>query len=247
MIDLLRLGGLSERRPRQLSGGEQQRVALGRALARRPRLLLLDEPLSALDAVTREQVRHDLRDVLRRAGTPTLLVTHDRAEALALGDSMAVMLEGAVRQSGPIADVFGSPVDVDVARLLGVETVVAGTVVEWGDALWTVRVGSTAIHAQPALERTVHAFVCIRAEDVVIALGDPGRSSARNQLPARVAALRWEGSTVRVELDAGFRLIAVVTTDAARELELAVGAAVTALIKAPRVQLIARGEEEKSP
>jgi molybdate transport system ATP-binding protein len=155
------------------------------------------------------------------------------------------MLEGAVRQSGPIADLFRSPTDENVARLLGVETVVPGVVVESSGGLWAVRVGSALLHARPAERATVHAFVCIRSEDVVLASGEAGKTSARNQLPARVVALRWEGSTVRVELDAGFRLIAAITTDALAELALREGSLVTAIIKAPRVQLIARRDEEK--
>jgi len=109
LLRLLRLEGLEARRPAQLSGGEQQRVALARVLARRPRLLLLDEPLSALDAPTREQVRGELRELLRSQGIPTVCVTHDRAEAWALADDVAVMGGGRVLQVGPPDVVFKSP------------------------------------------------------------------------------------------------------------------------------------------
>jgi len=100
LICLLQLDGLEARRPAQLSGGQQQRVALARALARRPRLLLLDEPLSALDAPTREHVRGALRRLLRSQGIPAICVTHDRDEALALADEVAVMERGRVREIG---------------------------------------------------------------------------------------------------------------------------------------------------
>jgi molybdate transport system ATP-binding protein len=246
IVEMLKLGGLEGRRPHELSGGEQQRVALGRSLAPRPRLLLLDEPLSALDAVMRDQVRLELREVLQRAGTPAILVTHDRTDALALGESAGIMLDGDIRQSGEIGEVFRSPVDEQVARLLGIETVVSGTVVDASRSPWSVRVGSAILHASPIEPATEDVFVCIRAHDVLLVAGEPGRTSARNQLAARIVGLRSEGSTVRLSLDAGFPLVATVTADAANELGLRVNAEVTALIKAPRVQLVARSAKRAS-
>jgi len=121
ILDLFGLKGLEGRYPHQVSGGQQQRVALARALARRPRLLLLDEPLSALDAPTREELRPDLRGLLAAAGLPVVLVTHDRQEALDLADHLVVLVEGRVRQQGPARDVFARPADADVARVVGLE------------------------------------------------------------------------------------------------------------------------------
>src|SRR5215211_5507645 len=117
---LLGLAGLEDRYPRQLSGGEQQRVALARALVCRPRLLLLDEPLSALDAPTREHLRRQLRHWLVELRMSTILVTHDRLEALALGDHVVVFEAGRARQSGSVQQVFSAPVDLAVARIVGV-------------------------------------------------------------------------------------------------------------------------------
>lgn len=123
LVRLLRLDGLEARRPGQLSGGQQQRVALARALARGPRLLLLDEPLSALDTPTRETLRGDLRRLLAASGVPAIVVTHDRSEAIVLGDRVAVIADGAILQIGPLLEVFDQPVDETVARIVGVETV----------------------------------------------------------------------------------------------------------------------------
>src|SRR5437867_3447934 len=106
---LLGLTDLENRYPRALSGGEAQRVALARALAIGPRLLLLDEPFAALDAPTRVRLRRDVRALLQTTGTPAILVTHDRTEALAMGDLVAMVIGGRVRQVGPIADVFSRP------------------------------------------------------------------------------------------------------------------------------------------
>lgn len=114
------IAGLGRLLPRQLSGGQQQRVALARAVVRRPRLLLLDEPLSALDTALREDLRADLCQQLRRLELPVILVTHDRAEARLLGDQLVVMHGGQVQQAGSAADVFARPANAEVARALGV-------------------------------------------------------------------------------------------------------------------------------
>ena len=120
------LGGYAERLPRTLSGGERQRVALARSLAAEPRLLLLDEPLSALDASLRTRLAGDLRRILTDAGTTALLVTHDQEEAFAVADRMAVMRAGRLVQDGSVADVWSHPADGWTARFLGYATVLGG-------------------------------------------------------------------------------------------------------------------------
>ncbi len=126
LLGLVGLTGYDDRLPATLSGGERQRVALARSLAGSPRLLLLDEPLSSLDAGLRERLAGDLREILREAGTTTVLVTHDRDEAYALADHLAVMREGRVVQHGPTSQVWGSPVDAEVALFLGYARVLEG-------------------------------------------------------------------------------------------------------------------------
>ena len=126
LLELVGLQGYGERLPGTLSGGERQRVALARSLAADPRLLLLDEPLSALDAGLRERLADDLRDILRTAGTTTVLVTHDHEEAFAVADHLVVMREGRIVQQGAIADVWSAPVDTATALFLGYARVVEG-------------------------------------------------------------------------------------------------------------------------
>ncbi|OLF15678.1 ABC transporter ATP-binding protein [Actinophytocola xanthii] len=128
LLELVGLAGYERRRVTELSGGEQQRVALARALAPRPRLLLLDEPLSALDRALREQLALDLARVLRVAGTTALVVTHDHDEAFTLADRVALMRAGRITQVGPPAEVWRRPVDEDTARFLGCTRVVEATV-----------------------------------------------------------------------------------------------------------------------
>ena len=124
LLELVGLAGYDDRLPGTLSGGERQRVALARALAVEPRLILLDEPLSALDATLRERLAGDLRAILRAAGTTALLVTHDHEEAFALADRLAVMRDGRVVQSGAIDEVWREPVDEATALFLGYARVV---------------------------------------------------------------------------------------------------------------------------
>ena len=125
LLELVGLPGFGDRRPTTLSGGERQRVALARSLAVEPRLLLLDEPLSALDRGLREHLAHERRDILVAAGTTALLVTHDHDEAFAVADRMALMRSGRVVQAGTVDEVWRRPVDAEAARFLGYATVLA--------------------------------------------------------------------------------------------------------------------------
>lgn len=238
MLDRLDLGGLAGRRPRELSGGQQQRVALARALVREPRLLLLDEPLSALDAALRDSLRDELRQLLLRAGIPAVVVTHDRNEALVLGDELIVMNEGRVLQAGPVLEVFNRPVSAEVARIVGVETRQPGRMVAWHDGLAEVEVGSARLLAVAAPGMPPDVLVCLRGEDVILQR-DPGpASSVRNRLAARVIGVQPAVPLTRIELDAGFPLFAWVTRPACEELGLAPGEQVTALFKASAVHLL---------
>jgi molybdate transport system ATP-binding protein len=241
LVGLLGLKGLERRRPGDLSGGQQQRVALGRALARRPRLLLLDEPLSALDAPTREQLRRELRQLLQVAGRATIVVTHDRTEALVLGDRVAVMDGGSIRQIGPTLGVFDRPVDEAVARIVGIETVFPATVIGSEEGLLRLRVGTAMVEAIGQHPVGAEVLVSIRAEDVIIGSGEtalPGTDSARNHLPGRVTSTEPAGALVRVHLDCGFPLVVAVTRPSVDALGLAPGASVAAIFKAPAVHVI---------
>ncbi|MFN7989004.1 MAG: ABC transporter ATP-binding protein [Thermoanaerobaculia bacterium] len=240
-LALLRLDGLGHRLPSELSGGERQRVALARAIAPAPRLLLLDEPLSALDAPTREELRGELRGLLLKLGVPAVVVTHDRIEALALGDRVAVMVDGRIRQHGDVAEVFERPADRDVARCVGVDTVLAGHVVAVAEGIASVESHGLRFSA---VDRGFggEVWVLVRAEDVVLERGGGVRSSARNRLPGRVAAVTQEGPLVRVVVACGeVRLSALVTRASRTDLGLEEGADVVAVVKAPSVHLVPRG------
>ena len=240
IIELFQLRGFDKAKPRELSGGQQQRVALARAVAPRPQLLLLDEPLSALDGPTRLQLRGELRSLLKQLALPSIIVTHDWAEALTLGDVMAVMSEGNVLQVGTPQNVFSRPANAEVARVVGMETVVKGTIAEVREELATVQVGAVSLKAvaSPGVDSDV--FVCIRAEDVTLELAGSIETSARNHLTGTVQAIASLGALAQVTIECGFSLTAVITRSALSELGLAVGTTVRARFKAGSVHLISR-------
>ena len=239
---MLGVAGLENRYPRALSGGEAQRVELARALATRPRLLLLDEPFAALDAPTRVRLRRDVRSLLQTTGTPAILVTHDRTEALAMGDLIAVVIDGRIRQVGAVADVFTRPHDAGVAAALGVEAVLPGRVVAVGGGLVQIAVGDLVLHAaeRESIAAGADVYACIRAEDVTIETRSPGQASTRNHLAARVVAIATEGPVDRVTLDCGVALDALITRRSREEMQLSAGAQVTAAVKATAIHVVPR-------
>jgi molybdate transport system ATP-binding protein len=242
IASMLGIRDLGNRYPRSLSGGEAQRVALARALATAPRLLLLDEPFAALDAPTRTRLRREVRVLLQTTGTPAILVTHDRTEALAMGDTVAVVIGGRVRQTGPVSDVFSRPADADVAAALGIEAVLPAHVSGSANGVIEVMVGEVALHVAEREPITPGSavYACVRAEDVTLETRAPGQASTRNHLAAHVVSIAAEGPIDRVTLDCGFVLDALITRRSRQELNLVPGTAVTAAIKATSIHLVGR-------
>jgi molybdate transport system ATP-binding protein len=202
---------------------------------------LLDEPLSALDGVTRAQLRPQLRSLLKQAGIPTVIVTHDRDEALMFADQMVVINDGTQRQVGSVEEVFARPKDLMVAQLAGVETIVRGKVLSNAAGIAVVQVGTTQLRAATGNEVPSDVHVCIRGEDVILERSTDLQASARNCLPAIVSQITSQGTLLRVELDAGFPLIALITRAACDELNLEPGSHISALVKAQSVHLLERG------
>ena len=206
VLDMVGLSGLEERRPGQLSGGQQQRIALARALVYGPRLLLLDEPLSNLDAKLRVYMREEIRKIQQRAGITTLYVTHDQEEALSISDRLAVMYEGQVVQVGTPAEVYESPATIGVADFLGRANFLEARVVgARGDrvrvrlpsgAALEVGRGDTAWEPRPDEAATL----VIRPERV--RLGGGGHGGAV-ELPCTVQRCTFLGGIVRYALDIG--------------------------------------------
>lgn len=240
------LGGLLERRPDQLSGGERQRVGLVRALATRPQVLLLDEPFAALNESLRRELWWLLHSLQQQHGLTVLLVTHDLAEAFFLARHVTILMEGRVMQQAEITAVYSQPAAPAVAEFLGVETLHPARVLHAQDGLVTLEVGRARLIAVGTAEEGQNVLVSIRAEDVMLLRPGETLASARNRLPARVVGLQPWYPLLRVELDAGFPLAALVTRTAAEELELRPGQQIHACIKAPAVHLIRPGGSRDS-
>ncbi len=242
ITDRFGINGLQQRNPSELSGGQQQRVALARAAVRNPRLLLLDEPLAALDATTRRHVRNELRNLLKAGGIPAIIVTHDPTDAVSLADRVIVMHDGRILQQGATEDVFSRPANLTVADIVGVETIQRGEVLDVRDGLADIRVGTAIVHGTVHETPPRQVDICIRAEDVALFRGEIGRTSAQNALRGRISEVVAEGPLFRVVLECGFPLTALISKQARQDLNIAVGDTVTALIKATAVHIIGRAD-----
>lgn len=240
LVDATGIGTLLDRRPDTLSGGERQRVGLVRALASQPRLVLLDEPFTALNTSLQRELWFLLRELQREGQLTVLLVTHDLTEAYFLADRITVLMEGRIVQQGTKADVYARPAAAEVANFLGVETLEPGRIESRQDGLAMVRVGKTLLTALSPVGLAQEVLVSIRGEDVTLSRAGAGAGSARNHLPARIISVQSGSPLVSVELDAGFPLLALVTRSACEELQLSPGVEVNALIKAPAIHLIPR-------
>ncbi|MFE3559302.1 ABC transporter permease [Streptomyces sp. NPDC059193] len=233
-LDRLGVGHLAARKPAQLSGGQAQRVALARALAARPRLLLLDEPLAALDQTTRARVRHTLRTHLSGFGGVCLIVTHDPVEAVSLADRVLVLADGQTLQDAPPSEVTRHPRSPWVARMLG-RNAWPGTASAHGLDL---AAGGRLVVAE-ALPEGTRALAIIAPEAVSVHRERPG-GSPRNVWPGTVREITAVGSRLRVLItpEEAPDLVAEITPEAAAELGIVDGAAVWTSVKATEVTLV---------
>jgi molybdate transport system ATP-binding protein len=232
LLERFGVGHAAERRPREISGGEAQRVALARALASEPRLLLLDEPLSALDEPVKLSIMSDLREMNRRLRLPILYVTHSRDEALALGERALVFERGRVVAAGEPHEVFGSPASLGVARLAGVENIFEGVVLGRDESAGTMLVelkgdeGGASCRVEVPLGRAREGgrvTVAVRSGDVLLATEEPRGLSARNVLRGRVSAVERRASETLVRVESGVVWAASVTRQSVEELRIEVG------------------------
>jgi molybdate transport system ATP-binding protein len=233
-LDRFGLTPLARRRPESLSGGERQRVALARATVLNPALLLLDEPLSALDAASRTAVRTSLRDLLRGRDACTVLVTHDARDALELAADAVVLEHGRVVQQGTPAELAQRPRSAPVAALMG-QNWLPGRAASRDGAVWTVeagdlRVAAVADDAEPPT-LGAPAYVLVDPRDVTLHRGHP-EGSAQNVLHAAVAGVVDIGGPLRVTLDSRPPLLAEITRRAADALQVTPGAPIWASFKA---------------
>jgi len=240
LAELVSLTPQLNKYPAQLSGGQQQRVALARAVALSPGLLLLDEPLSALDARVRQHLRGELKGLQRRLGVTTIMVTHDQEEALTIADRIVVMRDGVIEQTGTPREIYDRPATRFVADFVGTMNFLPGTMTAQG----RVRVGGLELAcAADAATAGSKVTVCLRPEDVVVrGIGD----ATPNSFEARIAAAEYMGSFVRARLAVpglnGAGLTADFSLNAVRDLGLGDGATLRAALPAERLRIFPDGK-----
>ena len=230
------ISGLFDRRPSEISGGERQRVALARALVTRPRALLLDEPLTALDAVTKTRILGDLRRWNDRNAVPILYVTHQRDEVHALGDRVLVLEAGKLIADGTPHEVLARPQFESVAQLAGFENIMECSVVATHaeQGTMTCRIAGTSVSLEVPLSRVDIAKpirVGIRAGDILVATSLPQGLSARNVIAGSIASLRQQDVTVIAEVDCGAKFLVHLTPGARHSLGLQVGKQIWLVVK----------------
>jgi iron(III) transport system ATP-binding protein len=235
LLEMVGLADQGEKYPAQLSGGQQQRVALARALATSPGLLLLDEPLSALDAKVRVYLRHEIRQLQRRLGLTTVMVTHDQEEALTMADRIVVMNRGRIEHIGTPVEIYRRPASAFVADFIGVMNFVAGTVVGPG----RVRLGRLELGCEvDGFPPGTAVTVAVRPEDIRV---QDVKGIEENAFEAEILAMTFLGSFFRVDLTGevvgGARLCVDLAVELVRRLDLAEGQRLPVLIPRRRIRI----------
>ena len=233
LSELLGITHLLQRDTRSLSGGEKQRVAIARALAPSPQILLLDEPLSALDSETRTRLREELRRIHSVTQTTILHVTHSFDEAFLLGSQMAVMNDGQVLQVGEPSHVFRKPNTKFVADFLGVSNLFQGEAIIKGDASF-VKVNGTSIMS--SVTKAGRVYVSIRPEDILVSL-KPIESSARNSFEGSIENIVDVGTVIRITVNVGVLFIVTITKRSFEDMRLEIGTRVYLTFKATAVHV----------
>ncbi len=225
---------LAHRYPATLSGGEQQKVAIARAIAIEPSVLLLDEPLSALDLRTRAYLREELKRVKEELGITMVHVTHDQTEAMVLADRIAVMMRGRIMQVGMPYEIFNKPQNEELADFVGIENILNGVVRDNEDGVAEIELEGYSIFAVSEY-RAGKVKVFIRPEDITLSRR-MGESSARNIIRARIESVNDMGPLTRVRLDNS--LVALITKHSRESLGLQKGEEVYATFKATSVHVV---------
>jgi molybdate transport system ATP-binding protein len=239
-LERFRIDHLADARPPELSGGERQRVALARALARDPKVLLLDEPLAALDTHTKATVRHELYELLQQLRIPTLFVTHDFEDAAALAGRVGVLVDGTLRQIGSTAELVARPADPFVASFTGAN-LLAGLVTGSDNGVARVRLADgTLVSTTDAARGEV--VVAIYPWDVTIGIEQP-HDSALNVISAPIRTITQFGNRVRLGVGP---IAAEITTESLRRLSLEVGQVVFASFKATGTRVLATDTVDRS-
>jgi molybdate transport system ATP-binding protein len=247
MMEAFHIQHTARRRPGEISGGEAQRVALARALSSKPRLLLLDEPLSAIDELTKLSIISDLKRINQELQLPILYVTHNREEAISLGERVIVYERGRVIARGEPLQVFGTPISSTVARLTGVENIFVGRVMGKSEAGGTMTIeisdGGGSCHIDVPFGNQAlgeHVTIAVPSGDILLATEEPRSTSLRNRLTGKISAIDERVNRTIVRIRSGVMWNASVTRQAVKELGLAEGTEVWLAFKTHSCYLLDR-------
>ncbi|MDR3222358.1 MAG: ABC transporter ATP-binding protein [Methanobrevibacter sp.] len=234
IMELLSISHLSNRLPRTLSGGEQQRTALARALILQPKVILMDEPLSALDKKIKEELMKELRKIHEEFDITIIHVTHNFDEALMLADRIAVIKKGEIIQVGNLDDIFRHPSSTFVADFVGVENIFQGIGKKTNEGLTIVDTGNISIYSSQRKEGTVH--VSLRPEYILVSL-DKVKTSAKNVFKGEIKEIIDKGALIQLMIDIKEPLIVFLTHQSFSEMELNIGKEVWVHFKATSVNI----------
>ncbi|MFX1255377.1 MAG: tungstate ABC transporter ATP-binding protein WtpC [Promethearchaeota archaeon] len=235
-LELVGIDHLSHRKPETLSGGEQQRVALARTLVTNPKILLLDEPLSALDTKTQEALRTELKRLHRTLNLTAIHVTHNHIEAFTLADRIGIMRDGKLVEVGTPLEIFGKPKDEFVAEFVGFENIFEG-IAKTSEGNTIVEIDKL-IDIEVVTEKGGHVKLGIRPEDIVISKV-PHKTSARNLFEGKISDFIDLGSMVKLKIDIGKEFTALITKRSFLDMRLTVNQSVYISFKATAVQIFA--------
>lgn len=237
MLGLFKIGHLKMNMAATLSQGEKHRVALARAFVTRPGLILLDEPFLSLDERFKRSLINDLRRIIKLNKVTAIFVTQDQFEALALCDTMAVMINGKILQQAGPEDIFARPGSKEVADFVGIETIVEGPICKKEDNLCFIKVKDKMLEVVSVYNEGDDVFACIRPEDVTVSKHIDA-NSARNHFKATIVNIEPWRLEYKLSLDCGFNLVASVTAQSVKSLDLRIGQEIIASFKATAVHVI---------
>ena len=231
---------LAQRQAKALSGGEAKRVSLARAFVLEPEVLFLDEPFNGVDSPTRQALMEDFGSVLRETNVTTVMVTHDRNEALMIAHRVIVLINGHIRQIGTPSQVFSNPVDEEVASFVEAGNIMHGSIISQTEGLAVVDVGGQQLEVVSELSTETKVTIFLHDDDITLSLPSPQTrfSSARNQLIGKVVKFFPIGSQIRVSVDCGIPLVALITRRSWEEMGLKVGETLIASFKASAIHII---------
>lgn len=234
MMELFNIAHLADRLPRTLSGGEQQRTALARALIISPKVLLMDEPLSALDRKTRDDLMQFMKKMQRKFAITFIHVTHNFDEALMLADRIAIMKDGKISQVGTSTEIFRQPADKFVADFVGAENIFEGIAKKDGEKLTLIDTGNIAIYSTELKRGPVH--ITVRPEDIILSTKKV-ETSARNVFKGKIIEIIDTGAIIKLTIDVGEPIVVFLTRQSFLDMELNIGKSVWTYFKATAVHV----------